>query len=113
MTNLEGRAMSKERSSTGRSFHADRPTTEKALSCTVAKWAQGTKSSPTQQNAALNSLPKPTLGSRGQKGKTGRSILVYISFDKLNTPNPKKCSLLQEMADVTRYQKEHQAWHIV
>jgi len=30
----------------GRSFHADGPTTEKALRCIVAKWAQGTKSSP-------------------------------------------------------------------
>jgi len=46
MQNLEGWVISKERSSTGRSFHADGPTTEKALHCTVDKWARGTKSSP-------------------------------------------------------------------
>src|SRR6218665_1078016 len=37
MTNLEGWAISKERSSKGRSFHADRPTTEKALRCIIEK----------------------------------------------------------------------------
>jgi len=46
MQNLEGQAISKERSSTGRSFHPDGPTTEKALRCIVSKWARGTKSSP-------------------------------------------------------------------
>ena len=46
MQNLEGRVISKERSSTGRSFHVDGPTTEKALRRTVAKWARGTKNSP-------------------------------------------------------------------
>src|SRR6218665_2262249 len=38
--------MSKERSSTGRSFQADGPTTEKDLRCIIAKRARGTKSSP-------------------------------------------------------------------
>jgi len=44
MQNLEGRAMSKERSSTGRSFHADGPTPKKALCCTLAIWVKGTNS---------------------------------------------------------------------
>src|SRR6218665_2980606 len=61
-------AISKERSSTERSFHADGPTTETALRCTVAKWARGTKISPL---AAPDALPKPTLSSRGHKGKRG------------------------------------------
>src|SRR6218665_2346296 len=38
--------MSTERSSKGRSFHADGPTIEKALRCIIAKWARGTKNSP-------------------------------------------------------------------
>ena len=41
---MEGWAISKERSSNGRSFHADGPTTEKALRCIIAK--RGTKNSP-------------------------------------------------------------------
>src|SRR6218665_428228 len=43
MSNLEGWAISKERNSKGRSFHADGPTTEKALRCIIAKRARGTK----------------------------------------------------------------------
>src|SRR6218665_3432870 len=35
-----------ERSSKGRSFHADGPTIEKALRCIIAKRARGTKNSP-------------------------------------------------------------------
>src|SRR6218665_236768 len=38
--------MSTERSSKGRSFHADGPTIEKALRCIIAKRARGTKNSP-------------------------------------------------------------------
>src|SRR6218665_1316241 len=73
MQNLEGWAISKERSSKGRSFHADGPTTEKALRCIIAKRARGTKTHPSQQNGAPDVRPKPTLGSRGRGGKRGRS----------------------------------------
>ena len=43
MQNLEGWAISKERSSKGRSFHAE---TEKARRCIIAKQARGTKLTP-------------------------------------------------------------------
>src|SRR6218665_548919 len=46
MQNLEGWAISTERSSKGRPLHADGPTIEKAPRCTIAKWARGTKNSP-------------------------------------------------------------------
>src|SRR6218665_1120823 len=42
---MEGWAISTERSSKGRSFHADGPTIEKALRCIIAKRARGTKNS--------------------------------------------------------------------
>src|SRR6218665_1501680 len=42
---MEGWAISTERSSKGRSFHADGPTNEKALRCIIAKRARGTKNS--------------------------------------------------------------------
>src|SRR6218665_422770 len=73
MQNLEGWAISTERSSKGRSFHADGPTIEKALRCIIGKRARGTKNSPWQQNAAPDVQPEPTLGSRGRGGKRGRS----------------------------------------
>src|SRR6218665_1114128 len=41
MSNLEGWTISTERSSKGRSFHADGPTIEKALRCIIAKRARG------------------------------------------------------------------------
>ena len=43
---MEGEVISKVRSSTGRSFQAVGPTTEKALRCIIAKRARGIKSSP-------------------------------------------------------------------
>src|SRR6218665_406724 len=46
MENLEGWAISTERCSKGRSFHADGSTIEKALRCIIAKRARGTKNSP-------------------------------------------------------------------
>src|SRR6218665_425089 len=46
MQNLEGEVISKERSSTGRSFQANGPTAEKALCCIIDKRARETKSSP-------------------------------------------------------------------
>src|SRR6218665_1124769 len=52
-------AISKERSSTGRSFHADVPTAEKALRCTVAKWARGSKSSPLAAERSTRRAAKP------------------------------------------------------
>src|SRR6218665_2406718 len=45
MYNLEGWVSSEERSSKGRSFHADGPTTEKPLRCIIANRARGTKNS--------------------------------------------------------------------
>jgi|SRR6218665_885425 len=44
--NLEGWVIRRDHSLKGRSFHADGPTTEKALRCIIAKRARGTKSSP-------------------------------------------------------------------
>src|SRR6218665_2363653 len=60
----KGLAISNERSSTGRSFHADGPTTEKALRCTVAKWARWTKSSPL---AAERSTRRAAKTENGQQ----------------------------------------------
>ena len=71
---MEGEVIIKERSSTGRSFQADGPTTEKALRCIIAKRARGTKSSPLAQNEAHDALPNPTLGSRDHEGKRGHSV---------------------------------------
>jgi len=71
-----GPCICNERSSTARSFHADGPTTENALRCTVTQWAQGTKSSPLTAERSTRCAaksPQPTLGSRGHKGKRGRS----------------------------------------
>ena len=62
--NLERRVISKERSSTGRSFHADGPTTKKILCCTVAKWAREIKSSPL---AAERSTPHAAKTDTGQQ----------------------------------------------
>src|SRR6218665_1323650 len=42
----------------------------------AAQWLngpEGPKAHPSQQNAAPDALPKPTLGSRGHKGQMGRS----------------------------------------
>src|SRR6218665_1370789 len=61
MSNLEGWAISKERNSKGRSFHADGPTTEKALRCIIAKRARGTKNS---HLAAIRYCIRSDIGSQ-------------------------------------------------
>jgi len=61
---MEGQVISKERSSTGRSFHDDGPTTEKALYCTVAKWVRGTKSSPLAAECSTRHAAKADTGQQ-------------------------------------------------
>ena len=60
-----------DRSSEGRLFNADEPTTEKALRCIIPKRPEGSKTHLSHQNAASDALLKLTLGSRGRKGKRG------------------------------------------
>src|SRR6218665_550339 len=62
MQNLEGWAISKERSSKGRSSHADGPTTEKALRCIIAKRARGTKTSPLAAGRSTRRAAKTDTG---------------------------------------------------
>src|SRR6218665_1112770 len=58
--------MSTERSSKGRSFHADGPTIEKALRCIIAKWARGTKNSPLEAERSTRRAARTDTGqSRG------------------------------------------------
>ena len=61
---LEGLAISKERSSTGRSVHADGPATEKALRFTLSKWARGTKSSPLAAERSTRRAAKTVTGQQ-------------------------------------------------
>src|SRR6218665_503092 len=58
------RAISKERSSKGRSFHADGPTTEKALRCIIAKRARGTKNSPLAAERSTRRAVKTDTGQQ-------------------------------------------------
>src|SRR6218665_889583 len=54
----------KERSSKGRSFHADGPTTEKALCCIIAKLARGTKNSPLAAERSTRRAAKTDTGQQ-------------------------------------------------
>ena len=62
--NLEGWAISKERSPKGRSFHADGPTIEKALRCIIAKRARGTKNSPLAAERSTRRAAKTDTGQQ-------------------------------------------------
>src|SRR6218665_1010337 len=64
MQNLEGWAISKERSSKRRSFHDDGPTTEKALRCIIAKRARGTKNSPLAAERSTRRAAKTDTGQQ-------------------------------------------------
>src|SRR6218665_561098 len=70
MSNLEGWAISRERSS----FQADGPTTKKTLRCIIAKRARSRDQKFTlhsRMQHPIDARPRPTLGCRGHKGKRG------------------------------------------
>src|SRR6218665_3560352 len=62
--------MSTERSSKGRSFHADGPTIEKALRCIIAKWARGTKNSPLAAERSTRRAARTDTGQQRTNNMT-------------------------------------------
>src|SRR6218665_3897319 len=86
MSNLEGWAISKERNSKGRSFHADGPTTEKVLRCIIAKRARGTKNSPlaaersTRRAAKTDTGQQRTRRQEGAQPRTQRETIAVIRY---------------------------------
>src|SRR6218665_1710454 len=48
---------------------------------------EGPKAHPSQQNAAPDALPKPTLGSRSHKGKRKHHCRHYITLNEVTLEN--------------------------
>src|SRR6218665_2078590 len=90
---LEGWAISTERSSKGRSFHADGPTIEKALRCIIAKQARGTKNSPlaaersTRRAARTDTGQQRTRRKEGAQPRTQRETIAVMAYGL----SPKNC----------------------